>query len=215
MLNSELLQYDKQSLTDRQLKRLKTIDISCNDLSSFINNLLDAAKMNSDDMTPELASLNIRNYFNQHLMKYEELAAKKNISLKLNIAENMPVSIMTDVDWLDKIFSNLTTNAIKFTMEGTITIAIEPKNTDTWQLSISDTGIGIPPEALDMIFQPFWQVDGSTTRQANRGVGLGLSIVHRFVKNLQGTIKVKSKENEGTTFTIQFPIHLSEAINVE
>lgn len=213
MLNSELMQMRKDNLTDKQLQRLQTIDMSCKDMLIFINNLLDAANTKANTLEATLSPIIIRHFFDASVLKFTELAANKNITIEVNLDENMPAVITSDEDWLNKIMANLLTNAIKFTSGGKITIAVIKDSDATWQLRVRDTGIGIPENAIELIFQPFWQLDGSSTRQANRGVGLGLSIVNRFAMSLGGTIKVESKLDEGTIFIISFPLHIAETAN--
>ena len=176
----------------------------------FINNLLDAASMQSNHLVPEVVPLNLKDFFENHQAKFQEVVAHKELELHVQIDDNMPATIDTDADWLNKIVSNLINNAIKFTEQGRLSISVTKAGDEHWQLSVQDTGVGIPETALDRILEPFWQVDGSSTRQANRGVGLGLAIVNRFVKLLGGSLKIDSTVGEGTTFTVTFPLTISE-----
>ena len=211
MLNTELMRRQQDNLTDRQMKRLQIIDASGQDLLNFINNLLDAANLQTNQVTPEYVPINLREYFDKNLSKYRELASDKDIDLQLEIADSVPDEIVSDVEYLNKILANLITNAIKFTQKGSITIAVSANDSDCWRLSVCDTGIGISEEDLQNIFQPFWQVDGSSSRQTNRGVGLGLSIVEQFVRALDGTISVQSTFGQGTIFSLEFPLTVNEA----
>jgi signal transduction histidine kinase len=106
-----------------------------------------------------------------------------------------------------QILMNLLDNAIKFTDQGTICISVYRANPTQWALQVVDRGVGISEEAQGRIFEPFWQVDGSVSRKANRGVGLGLSIVKQLTSLLQGELTVKSEVGQGSTFTVLLPLH--------
>ena len=214
MLNTDLVQLGQNNLTDKQKARLQTIVASCKDLLGFITNLLDAASIQSDKAEPEFTKIVLIDYFTGIRSKYRELVEQNNLYLNINIESDLPSVVGSDVDWLNKIMSNLITNAIKFTSQGGITISAGTKNSNSWYISISDTGIGIPDDALDYIFQPFRQVDGSVERKVNRGVGLGLSIVEHFVKSLNGSIHVESIVGKGTTFELEFPIEKSNYVTI-
>ena len=173
----------------------------------FIENLLDAARIQSESkLTPNYKPIELRAQCKFIKETFEPLAKQKDLDLTINIDPEMPETIQCDPDWLRQIASNLITNAIKFTKSGGITIDVRPSAQQCWSLRIQDTGIGLEPDHLKNIFTPFWQVDGSTTRTANRGVGLGLSIVHELVIALEGTINVESQPNHGTIFTITLPL---------
>jgi signal transduction histidine kinase len=119
-----------------------------------------------------------------------------------NVDEELPV-IHTDPKKLKIILKNLVGNAIKFTDEGSITIDAHARNEGV-ELSVTDTGIGIPPEAQALIFEPFRQLDSSGTRRYN-GSGLGLHIVQRLLTLLRGTVAVESEVGRGSMFRVWVP----------
>jgi signal transduction histidine kinase len=143
------------------------------------------------------------------------LADRKGLQLAWCIGENVPKTVRTDPERFNQILANLVGNAIKFTKEGSVNVRIEQPDSSHWSLEVSDTGPGIPEEAQPRIFDAFWQVDGSLTREANRGVGLGLSIVKQLTTLMNGEISVQSKIGVGTTFRIVFALPEQEKDNRE
>jgi signal transduction histidine kinase len=133
------------------------------------------------------------------------LAAQKNLSLEIEVADDLPPTVVTDADRFNQILSNLMDNAIKFTDDGGVKVRLYRADAEHWALRVSDTGTGIPGDAQSHIFDAFWQVDGSSTRRVNRGVGLGLSIVRQLAEAMGGSIAVESEPGTGTTFTVTMP----------
>ncbi|MEO1289825.1 MAG: ATP-binding protein, partial [Chloroflexota bacterium] len=212
MLHLDLLQRQSDNLTDKQLNRIKTIHSSSGDLLLFINNLLDAANLQSQDSDPVIEQIDLRDFLENHTAKLEALAEDKHLAFTLDLDDNLPSTIESDKTWLTKIIMNLVTNALKFTKEGSVILKASKSSSALWQLSVIDTGIGISESVREKIFEPFWQVDGSATRQANRGVGLGLAIVKQYVEALQGEIQVDSTLEQGTSIHISFPLQCSEVV---
>ena len=138
------------------------------------------------------------------VLSFTSLAERKKITLQLNtIEENLNVYI--DKEKVEKIITNLLSNAFKFTPEGgKIDFTVE-KMINEAEIRISDNGIGIPKERIDKIFDRFYQVDGSHTREGE-GTGIGLALTKELVELHKGKIKVESKEGEGTTFTVLLPL---------
>src|SRR5690606_31273127 len=130
----------------------------------------------------------------------------KRLQLETELKDHLPETVQGDEKRLERVLTNLVTNAIKFTDSGSVRVTIsgstDPANAgnnghngsgedrDHWILEVADTGPGIPEEYQQQIFTPFWQIDGSKTRAANSGVGLGLSIVYQMVTLMGGTITV-------------------------
>ena len=131
----------------------------------------------------------------------------KGIALTLDV-NDAPPAIQSDASRLRQIFSNLLSNAVKFTNAGGVTLrcAAEQDGGEEWLVvTVSDTGIGIPPDQHGMIFEPFHQVDGGMNRQFS-GTGLGLSICRNLVRTLGGTISVESQLGAGATFVVRLPL---------
>ncbi|MEM7029706.1 MAG: ATP-binding protein, partial [Chloroflexota bacterium] len=114
---------------------------------------------------------------------------------------------------LQQILANLIGNALKFTAQGEVTLRIYCPDAGHWVMEISDTGQGIPMQAQPLIFDPFWQVDGSITRR-QKGTGLGLAIVKQLVELMDGQISVDSQEDQGSTFAVTLPFIRTEVRNV-
>ncbi len=118
----------------------------------------------------------------------------------------MPETLIGDEQRIEQIAVNLLSNAFKFTDQGTVSLDISPDlPAQTWTIRVSDTGIGIPPHALDLIFEEFRQVDGSPTR-AYTGTGLGLAIARNLARLMNGSVAVESELGKGSTFTVTLPL---------
>lgn len=142
------------------------------------------------------------------LRTVEPMVKSDKLCLVKEVEADLP-PLFTDQDRLHQILVNLLSNAVKFTEEGTITVTARHRDGRA-VISVTDTGIGIPADALERIFEEFHQVDGSTTRQYG-GTGLGLSISRHFARLLGGNITVQSIVGVGSTFTVTIPLR-SEAV---
>jgi signal transduction histidine kinase len=139
---------------------------------------------------------------------FDAAARVKGLTLTYDIAQDMPERILAAPRELTNIMMILVSNAIKFTDEGTIDMALwydHPKGQSTLYFSITDTGPGIPPEAQDLIFSAFNQIDSSASRQAS-GVGLGLAVARRTARLLGGDISVESTFGKGSRFFLAVPV---------
>jgi len=173
-------------------------------LYNLVNQLLDISKLEAGKMTLETTEQNIIPLLKGLVLSFTSLAERKKITLQLNtIEENLNVYI--DKDKVEKIVNNLLSNAFKFTPEGgNIDFTVE-KLIKEAEIRIADNGVGIPKERIDKIFDRFYQVDGSHTRESE-GTGIGLALTKELVELHKGKIKVESKEEEGTTFTVLLPL---------
>ena len=133
----------------------------------------------------------------------EPIVKRNRVRLVKEVSENLP-EVLSDQDKLNQIILNLMSNALKFTEEGEVKLSAVLEDS-LLKIAVSDTGIGIPSDALKYIFDEFRQVDGSSTRK-HGGTGLGLSITKKLVHLLGGTIDVSSVEGEGSTFTVTIPM---------
>ena len=137
------------------------------------------------------------------------LALQKGLTLQVEVGSNLPHMIIGDKTRIEQILSNLVVNAIKYTETGSIKIQAYRDNATHWAIEVKDTGIGIAPEHLTYIFEPFRQTDESISRK-HGGVGLGLAIVQQLVTAMNGTIDVKSKFGQGSQFTVILPLQLTQ-----
>ncbi len=176
-------------------------------LLSIINTILDLAKMESGHIRPAYAQFNLIQTIIEIKQLYTELAKKKQLKLKVKIADNFPVQIISDDIKIRQIITNLMDNAIKFTEKGEISLSVnfkdKGKSVDLL-IAVKDTGIGIDLQKQNMIFQPFSQQEGQSSRKYS-GTGLGLTLTKKIVEMLNGTVSLQSKINEGTEFIITIP----------
>ena len=186
------------------------------DLLKMIDEILDLSKVDAGkmDINQEMVKLTNLDEFVQQ--NFKPLADKNQIELHVEYGTDLPEEIMTDDHRVKQIIRNLFTNAIKFTSKGSINFCISRADSsdlpcmlnedlDYIALAVKDTGIGIPSDKLELIFEAFQQVDGTTSRKYG-GTGLGLSISRELAALLGGCITVDSKEGEGSCFTLFLPI---------
>lgn len=191
---------------------------SAGDLLGLISNLLDISKIESGRTDLILSSFDLRELLSETFGQLKPLGNAKHLSLESRVLVKNAV-VRTDRAKLKQILVNLLGNALKFTETGKITVTVsESDNTDSSAtplqnrhllLQVQDTGVGIPQDKLDKIFDKFYQVDSSATR-VHDGTGLGLYITKQLVDLLAATIEVRSANGEGTTFTINLPRNFEE-----
>lgn len=206
MLISEMLQQGFYGeMNPEQNHRLQIIRDSGNMLMLLIKNLLDEAQLEAGKL-----ELNVGAFPTEHLLAIttvlKPLIEQRGLKWEEEIDDDLPPMLYGDVERLKQVISNLTTNAAKFTHKGKVKLRIYQPDKIHWAFTISDTGRGIPEHMLDRVFDPFWQVDGSTTREKQSGVGLGLAIVKQLTERMGGTVNVSSVEGEGTCFTVTMPL---------
>lgn len=153
---------------------------SADQLLGFFNNLLEESRHASGTAKLDNVVFAPDDLLRAVIAPVRILAEQKGLQLTAEIAADVPPTLHGDVRRLELVLLNLTSNAIKFTPQGKVTVQIFRPDPEHWAIAVSDTGRGIAPEDQKHIFEPFWQIDGSMTRDANRGVGLGLSIVERL-----------------------------------
>jgi PAS domain S-box-containing protein len=199
------------SLTDRQREFVETVRTGGNALLVIINNILDYSKIEAGKLELDRQPLNLRACLEESLDLIAAGAAEKGLDLTLMIAPHIPPIIMGDATRLRQILVNLLSNAVKFTDQGEIVVLVESRTVPPASpsdpprvevhIAVQDTGVGIPEEQLLRLFQPFTQVDASTTRK-HGGTGLGLAISKQLVEMMGGTMWVTSKVNQGSTFHV-------------
>ncbi|QPC83905.1 hypothetical protein G4Y79_05870 [Phototrophicus methaneseepsis] len=193
------------NFTDRQTEILGYIQHNGHRLLSLINDILDLSKIESGSIEAYMEPMSLRPTIKKTITSLDALANQKAISLVLNIDDTLPEMILFDEGKLQQIITNLVSNAIKFTETGSVTVDVDRQAANQWQVVVTDTGVGIPKDKLEEIFEPFKQVDGSATRKY-KGTGLGLSITKRLTEKLGGQIMVESSLGEGSQFTLMFPL---------
>jgi signal transduction histidine kinase len=186
-----------------QADALDKVTRHSNELLVMVNSIMDATKIEAGGVVVECDELSLPEFFDELRLLYE-YPLGKDVTLRWEYASNLPV-IRTDRDKLKHILQNLINNALKFTETGHVIVsAHHVAGLNRVDLSVTDTGIGIAPQDLPLIFEKFLQLDASRTRSQG-GVGLGLHIVKTFSEVLGGTVEVTSQVGEGTTFTITLP----------
>ncbi len=195
---------------DYQMDHLKTLKFSAEGLMSLLNDILDFSKIEAGKLAISRFPMSLKSLAEGVCNVHKHIAEKKGISLKLNFDSSIPENVLGDSTRLNQVLTNLTSNAIKFTDKGEISINLklvkETKSSISVLFSIIDTGIGIPTEKQKLIFQEFTQANYQTTRKYG-GTGLGLAISKKLVKMLKGKIEVKSQPGKGSEFffTLGFP----------
>jgi len=219
ILAQQLSDNPNGNLSDKQVEYAKTIHGSGSDLLTLINDILDLSKIESGTVTLEVSEYRfqaIRSYVER---TFRHMAEAKQLEFSIELADSLPPAMMTDTTRLQQILKNLLSNAFKFTSRGQVTLHIGLISSG-WTVdhptlsqadavlafSVSDSGVGIPGDKLQLIFEAFQQADGSTARRYG-GTGLGLSISRELARLLGGEIKVESQVDAGSTFTLFLPYH--------
>ena len=214
---SQLLGENKNNnLSEKEREFARTINSSGNDLLNLINDILDLSKVESGKVEVNLERLYLKDLATFVETSFKPVIEEKGLKLKIEKAKDLPEFIETDVQRVEQVIKNMISNAIKFTEKGSITFKMARCNDgkklkslgmqadDALALTVADTGIGIPKEKKDVIFEAFKQADGTTSRKYG-GTGLGLSISKSFASLLGGAVGLESEENKGTAFTLYLP----------
>jgi signal transduction histidine kinase len=204
-------------LTEEQREFLAMADESGHQLLGLVNNLLDFAKIEAGKLDVVALAFSVRGVVEHATRLLGPQAASSGLRIDIEAGEDVPERVVGDEDRLRQILMNLIGNAVKFTRQGAVTIrveVVEPGPPPVLRFSVRDTGIGMPPEVLERLFQPFSQGDSSTTRRYG-GTGLGLSICQRLANAMGGSVSVESKIGEGSVFavTLPFGVEQREAAN--
>jgi len=200
---------------ERQREYLNIAVTSGNTLQELINDILDFSKIESHKLELEKAEFNLRENIEDTAALFAEKAFSKNIELCLSIPPHYPTVVKGDVTRLRQVLNNLLSNAIKFTDKGSVELSVEDRqqengNQPLFCFAVKDTGIGIPEEAQEKIFDSFRQADGSTTRQFG-GTGLGLTISRQLIELMGGRLQVVSAAGQGSTFSFSIPMEVASA----
>ncbi len=194
----------KTELTAKQKEYLQAIKMSGDSLIVLINDILDLAKVDAGKMTFEQTPFKMAFSISAMLHLFETKIQEKNLALEIEYDNKIPDVLVGDPVRLHQIILNLVSNAVKFTPKGKITVSVrllsEDKEKATIEFSVTDTGIGIPENKIDNIFENFQQASSGTSRLYG-GTGLGLAIVKQLVEPQGGSIRVISKIDEGSTFS--------------
>ncbi len=202
----------KTPLNERQTANIERILKNAQHLLSLINDVLDLAKIESGRMDINTVEINLHEMISSLLDETRSLAVERHLQLIEEIPDDIP-TIETDPRKLHQILLNLVSNALKFTEKGSVTVKVtkqlhvteEKGDIEQVVISVIDTGIGIPLEKQEYIFDAFYQVDGSNSRNYG-GTGLGLAIVRELTTLLGGKVEIQSQPGQGSTFSIVLPL---------
>jgi HAMP domain-containing protein/CheY-like chemotaxis protein/signal transduction histidine kinase len=217
ILSKMLFQNTEGNLTSKQVEHSRTIHTAGSDLLSLINDILDLSKIESGTMSVDVNQVRFADIHDDAESSFRPVALSKKVEFDVEVDPDLPASFETDSKRIQQVLRNLLSNAFKFTSEGKVQLhmGIAPRG---WSkdneilsradmvvfFSIKDTGIGIPPDKHQVIFEPFQQADTSTSRKYG-GTGLGLSISREVARLLGGEIKLESTPGQGSTFTLYLP----------
>jgi HAMP domain-containing protein/signal transduction histidine kinase/CheY-like chemotaxis protein len=217
ILSDQLARNSEGNLTSRQVEFAQTIHASGNDLLSLISDILDLSKIESGTVVLDVGEIGFRDLHDYVERSFRHVAESKRLGFSLSFAADLPYALQTDVKRLQQIIKNLLSNAFKFTERGVVSFHVSTARSgfstenDTLRrapcvvaISVSDTGIGIPTDKQQLIFEPFQQADGSTSRKYG-GTGLGLAISREIANLLGGEIRLHSESGKGSTFTLYLP----------
>ncbi|HTS87524.1 MAG TPA: ATP-binding protein [Gemmatimonadales bacterium] len=203
---SDLLR--RTDLTPDQRRYVEAIHGSGEALLALVNDVLDLSKVEAGRIVVESIPFDIRRAVQETIAMFAPRAAERGVALDLTAASDVPDRALGDPGRLRQVLINLIGNALKFTREGSVRVNLAVQGTGDETLvvfAVSDSGIGIPGDKLERIFDKYAQVDASTTRQFG-GTGLGLAISRDLVRLMGGEITVRSALGEGSTFTFYLPL---------
>ena len=222
ILSKILAENTEGTLTAKQVERANTIHGAGNDLLELINDILDLAKIESGTVTADAAQMRISDLSDHIRQAFTHVAENAHLRFDIDVAPDVPATMVTDARRLQQILRNLLSNAFKFTARGGVTLKIE-RVSSGWSgnvptldaapeviaFRVIDTGIGVPEDRREIVFEAFRQADAGTARRYG-GTGLGLSISRELTRMLQGALTLDSTPGVGSTFSLYLPRTLTE-----
>jgi signal transduction histidine kinase/CheY-like chemotaxis protein len=197
------------NLTPKQVDFAQTIHSAGSDLLQLINDILDLAKIEAGRMDVRNEAWPLAGLVDALEATFQPLAAEKGLKLDIAVSPDAPATITGDEQRVEQVLRNLLSNSMKFTDHGTVTLRVDPaagpRPAGAVAFAVSDTGIGIAEDKLQLIFEAFQQADGTTSRQFG-GTGLGLSISRELTRLLGAELRVVSTPGRGSTFTLVLPV---------
>lgn len=209
ILSKDLSENKRNNLMPDQVESAEIIYKGGHDLLRLINEVLDLSKIEAGRMDMHIERIALRHFISELMRGFKATADEKGLELKVRFSDDAPEFILSDMLRLNQVLKNLLSNAIKFTEKGSVELSVSGPENDRFVIAVSDTGIGIPEEKQLAVFEAFMQADGGTSRKYG-GTGLGLSISRELAHLLGGEIKLFSRMNEGSTFSLTIPLGLPE-----
>lgn len=211
-------QLSHSKLDKQQRDQLGTVIKASSHLLQLINEVLDFTKLQNYKLELESRNFKLRETINEVRDLMTPLAADKDIDLEFIVAKDTPDILLGDSIRLSQMLINVTSNAVKFTDKGMVSVSVAPlqigDKVAILEFAITDTGIGMSPEKIERVFEAFEQAEASTSRTYG-GTGLGLSITKKLIELHNGSVEVHSKENVGTEIVIEIPYTIGEMDNKE
>jgi CheY-like chemotaxis protein/HAMP domain-containing protein/GAF domain-containing protein len=218
LILAKLLSDNKEgTLSPKQVEYSRTIHASGTDLLNLINDILDLSKVEAGKMDVTLTEVPLRELTGFVERTFAPVSEQKHLAFDVQVREDVPAALYTDGQRLQQVLKNLLSNAFKFTQDGSVRLTVRRAEKDRKFASrtldqaksviafeVTDTGIGIPEDKQQIIFEAFQQADGTTNRKFG-GTGLGLSISREIARLLGGEIRVESTSGQGSTFTLFLP----------
>ena len=221
LLSRSLADNKDGNLTGEQVEAAGIVNSSGNDLLELINEILDLAKIEAGHMALRLERIALRELAVRTKSRFQHMAEDKGLALEIRVDEGAPEAVVTDRGRVEQVIRNLVGNALKFTKTGGVNVSFgrPPGDVDLSRsgldparaivLTVTDTGIGIPVDKQEMVFEAFQQATGGTARQYG-GTGLGLSICRELAQLLGGEIQLHSEEGRGSSFAFYLPLDPGE-----
>ena len=201
------------SLTRTQRDYLDKLRVSSQAMLHVINDILDISKIEANQLDITIDEFELTNIIKQLAGLFDEHARQRCLTLEMIVAEDLPTRVIGDFQRICQVLINLIGNALKFTAEGRVDLSIDRGEVEPsaglfpLRFTVTDTGVGIPKNRLDEVFEPFSQVDASTTRRFG-GTGLGLSISAHLVTLMGGQLEVDSELGVGSSFSFTLPVEV-------
>jgi signal transduction histidine kinase/CheY-like chemotaxis protein len=207
LLSKMLADCGNGNLSEEGCRQARIIHAAGSDLKALIDNILDLSRIEARQMTLVPETIHLRKLLDDILELLKPQFDEKHLELTLEVGVGVPDSIVSDSEKLRQILVNFLSNAVKFTREGGVTVRFLHGVNYPVAISVTDTGIGIPVEKRELIFEAFKQADGSTSRRFG-GTGLGLTISRELATLIGGRIEVESEAGKGSTFTLLLPAEI-------
>jgi signal transduction histidine kinase len=189
----------EENLNSEQKDLVDIVRNSGEELLTLVENILDFSRMQTGDIRLDSHPFNLHNCIESTLATFNSAASSKGLNLSRRIDEDVPAIVIGDPRRFKQVLRNLLENAIKFTEQGKVVIHVSSDSNELVHFTVKDTGIGVPNDRRDCLFQSFSQVDDSLTRKYP-GIGLGLAASRRLVELMGGRIWAESREGVGSAF---------------